>query len=91
MLRGSGALWDLRKSSPYEVYPEIEFAIPQGAQGDCYDRYLVRIEELRTSVEIVGYCLNAITSGEVKAVNLKSAPSKNTMKGFMESTIQHFK
>lgn len=91
MLRGSGALWDLRKSSPYEVYPEIQFAIPQGTQGDCYDRYLVRVEELRTSVEIVGYCLNVITTGEIKAVNLKSAPSKNTMKSFMESTIQHFK
>ena len=91
MLRGSGALWDLRKSSPYEVYPEIDFAIPQGTQGDCYDRYLVRIEELRTSVEIVAHCLNSITTGEIKAVNLKSAPSKSNMKGFMESTIQHFK
>ena len=73
------------------MYPEIDFAIPQGTQGDCYDRYLVRIEELRTSVEIVGHCLNEITTGEIKAVNLKSAPSKSSMKGFMESTIQHFK
>lgn len=91
MLRGSGALWDLRKSSPYEVYPEINFSIPQGTQGDCYDRYLVRVEELRTSVEIINHCLNRITLGEVKAVNIKAAPSKNTMKNFMESTIQHFK
>ena len=91
MLRGSGALWDLRKSSPYEIYNDVNFAIPQGTQGDCYDRYLVRIEELRSSVEIIHYCLNKITAGEVKAVNLKTAPSKNSMKNFMESTIQHFK
>jgi len=91
MLRGSGALWDLRKSSPYEVYPEISFAVPQGTQGDCYDRYLVRVEELRTSIEIINHCLNRITLGEIKAVNVKTAPSKSTMKNFMESTIQHFK
>ena len=91
MLRGSGALWDLRKSSPYEVYSEIKFTVPQGLQGDCYDRYLVRIEELRTSIEIIKHCINRITLGEVKAVNLKTAPSKYSMRNFMESTIQHFK
>lgn len=91
MLRGSGALWDLRKSNPYEIYGDINFAIPQGTQGDCYDRYLVRIEELRSSIDIINYCLNKITTGEIKALNIKTAPSKNAMKNFMESTIQHFK
>jgi len=91
MLRGSGALWDLRKSNPYEMYQSVPFAIPQGSLGDCYDRYLVRVEELRTSVEILNYCLSAIPAGEIKATNIKLVPSKNTMKGSMESVIQHFK
>lgn len=65
--------------------------IPQGSLGDCYDRYLVRVEELKTSIDVLKYCLNAIPSGEVKAVNLKVVPSKSLMKNSMESTIQHFK
>jgi NADH:ubiquinone oxidoreductase subunit D len=73
------------------MYDSINFSIPQGTQGDCYDRYLVRIEELRTSIEIIQFCLNNITEGEIKAVNFKTAPSKSQTKNFMESTIQHFK
>jgi len=91
MARGSGSLWDLRKTTPYEIYPQITFAIPQGTQGDCYDRYLVRMEELRASINIIAYCLNNIPLGEVKAINIKALPSKNIMKQSMESTIQHFK
>lgn len=91
MLRGSGAAWDLRKSNPYEIYQQIPFSIASGTLGDCYDRYLVRVEELRTSTEILSYCLNTIPKGEVKAVNLKALPSRPLMKGSMESTIQHFK
>jgi len=73
------------------MYQSVPFAIPQGSLGDCYDRYLVRVEELRTSVEILNYCLSAIPAGEIKATNIKLVPSKNTMKGSMESVIQHFK
>lgn len=69
----------------------MPFAIPQGVFGDCYDRYLIRIEELRTSIDILNYCLNAIPKGEIKAVNLKNVPSKLITKQTMESTIQHFK
>lgn len=91
MLRGSGAAWDLRKSNPYEIYDRIPFTISCGTLGDCYDRYLVRIEELRTSTEILAYCLNTIPKGEIKATNLKAMPSRSSMKNSMESTIQHFK
>jgi len=76
---------------PYEIYPEISFAIPQGLLGDCYDRYLVRIEEMRVSMYIISYCLNNIPTGEIKSTSIKLHPSKNLMKNSMESTIQHFK
>jgi NADH dehydrogenase (ubiquinone) Fe-S protein 2 len=91
MIRGSGILWDLRKIYPYEIYQQIPFTIPQGFLGDCFDRYLVRIEELRISLNIITYCLNNIPLGEIKAVNIKLIPSKNLMKQSMESTIHHFK
>src|ERR1700730_16676948 len=91
MLRGSGALWDLRKSSPYELYQHIPFPVPQGALGDCFDRYLIRVDELRISNGIIRYCLSSIPSGEIKSTNLKLIPPKNAMRGSMESTIQHFK
>jgi len=65
--------------------------VPQGTQGDCYDRYLIRVEEMRTSIQIINQCINAITLGEIKANNIKTAPSKTTMRNFMEATIQHFK
>jgi len=91
MSRGSGSLWDLRKLYPYEIYNQINFAIPQGTAGDCFDRYLVRMEELRVCINIINYCLNNLPTGEIKAVNIKGNPSKNLMKQSMESTIQHFK
>jgi len=91
MLRGSGALWDLRKINPYENYQEIVFQIPQGRLGDCFDRYLVRLQELRTSIKIILHCLNNIPPGEIKTPNLKFIPNKSLMKLSMESTIQHFK
>lgn len=91
MTRGSGTLWDLRKSYPYEVYQHIPFSIPQGNFGDCFDRYLVRMEEMRNSISIIAYCLNKIPSGEIKSTSIKLSPSKILMKNSMESTIQHFK
>lgn len=91
MVRGSGSLHDLRKTYSYEIYPSVDFVIPQGTFGDCYDRYLVRMEELRTSVSIIAHCLEKIPAGEIKTPNVKLAPSKNIMKASMESTIQHFK
>ena len=91
MSRGSGALWDLRKAHPYEIYSQILFNIPQGTFGDCFDRYLVRMEEMRSSIGIISYCLNKIPNGEIKSVNIKVNPSKLIMKTSMESTIQHFK
>ncbi len=91
MLRGSGTSWDIRKSAPYEVYKQIPFKVPRGLRGDCYDRYLVRVQELRSSSAIIAYSLNNITPGEVTSASVKLMPSKNAMKNSMESTIQHFK
>lgn len=91
MVRGSGALWDLRKLYPYEMYNQVRFPIPQGLLGDCFDRYLVRMEEFRASLGIINYCLNNLPAGEVKSLDVKLVPARNTMKGSMESTIQHFK
>jgi NADH:ubiquinone oxidoreductase subunit D len=91
MSRGSGALWDLRKTNPYEIYSQITFAIPQGLQGDCFDRYLVRVEELRSSLKIIHYCLNSMPVGEIKTFGAKTSPTRTSMKTSMEATIQHFK
>lgn len=91
MIRGSGGLHDLRKIYSYEIYPSIDFVVPQGTFGDCYDRYLVRMEELRTSLSIIAHCLEKIPVGETKASNIKLVPSKNVMRVGMESTIHHFK
>ncbi|MDX8518222.1 NADH-quinone oxidoreductase subunit D [Mesorhizobium dulcispinae] len=96
MLRGSGAAWDLRKAQPYECYPEMDFDIPVGKNGDCYDRYLVRMEEMRQSVRIMRQCLEKLRSpdgaGPVAAPNPKITPPRRaTMKRSMEATIQHFK
>ena len=63
MVRGSGAAWDLRKSQPYECYSELEFDIPIGKNGDCYDRYLIRMEEMRQSVRIMKQCCEKLTAG----------------------------
>ena len=94
MLRGSGVLWDLRKKQPYEVYPELEFDIPVGVNGDCYDRYLVRMEELRQSNRIVRQCIDwlRVNPGPVMIDDRKfSPPSREEMKDDMESLIHHFK
>jgi len=92
MLRGSGVPWDLRKSQPYECYNQFDFKIPIGKNGDCYDRYLCRIEEMRESVKIIIQCLNKIRPGDISVDDNKITPPKrNTMKKSMESLIHHFK
>ena len=74
MLRGSGISWDLRKSQPYECYQNFNFKIPIGKNGDCYDRYLCRIEEMRQSVEIIKSCIDKMPSGPVKNIDGKITP-----------------
>jgi len=94
MLRGSGIAWDLRKKQPYETYANVDFDIPVGLNGDCYDRYLVRIEEMRQSNRIVQQCIKWLRSnpGPVMVDDHKLAPpSREAMKGDMESMIHHFK
>jgi NADH-quinone oxidoreductase subunit D len=94
MLRGSGIEWDLRKKQPYEVYDRIDFDIPVGVNGDCYDRYLVRIEELRQSNRIVRQCVDWLEQnpGRVMLDDRKIAPPHRVeMKDDMESLIHHFK
>jgi NADH dehydrogenase (ubiquinone) Fe-S protein 2 len=92
LLRGSGVLWDLRKTQPYEVYDRMNFDIPVGTNGDCYDRYLVRVEEMRQSLSIVMQCLNDMPTGVVKVDDAKiNPPSRAAMKQSMESLIHHFK
>jgi NADH dehydrogenase (ubiquinone) Fe-S protein 2 len=92
MLRGSGLPWDLRKSQPYEIYEELDFSIPVGSNGDCYDRYMIRIEEMRESLKIIEQTINLISEGPVKSSDYKfTAPSRVEMKNSMESVIHHFK
>lgn len=92
MLRGSGIKWDLRKSQPYEVYKEINFKVPVGTCGDCFDRYLIRIFEMRESLKIIEYCLNKMPLGIIKSSNNKvTPPRRSQMKQSMESLIHHFK
>ncbi|MCW5688712.1 MAG: NADH-quinone oxidoreductase subunit D [Pseudolabrys sp.] len=96
MVRGSGAAWDLRKSQPYECYAELDFDIPVGKNGDCYDRYLIRMEEMRQSAKIMKQCCDKLRSAEgqgpVTAVDHKIVPPKRgDMKKSMEALIHHFK
>jgi len=94
MLRGSGVEWDLRKKQPYEVYHLLDFDIPIGKEGDCYDRYLVRIEEMRESNKIIRQCIDWLRKnpGEVITKDTKVAPPKREdMKEDMEAMIHHFK
>jgi NADH-quinone oxidoreductase subunit D len=94
MLRGSGIAWDLRKKQPYEVYDRMDFDIPVGTNGDSYDRYLVRIEEMRQSNRIIRQCIDwlRVNPGAVITENYKVAPpSREAMKGNMEELIHHFK
>src|SRR5918994_4975799 len=96
MVRGSGAAWDLRKSQPYECYAEMDFDIPIGKNGDCYDRYLIRMEEMRQSVRIMKQCLEKLRmaegQGPVSVLDNKIVPPKRgEMKRSMEALIHHFK
>lgn len=92
MLRASGVHWDLRKTQPYEIYNKVNFDIPVGVNGDCYDRYLIRIEEMRQSLNILSQSINALPSGPIKPANTKiSAPSRAQFKKSMEALIDHFK
>ncbi len=94
MLRGSGVEWDLRKKQPYEVYHKVKFSIPVGTEGDCYDRYLVRIAEMRESNNIIKQCIDWLRAnpGAVMSDNHKvSAPARVDMKSNMEELIHHFK
>ena len=92
MLRGSGVPWDLRKSQPYECYKDFNFKIPIGKNGDCYDRYLCRIEEMRESVKIITDAIKNMPPGPVKSVDGKiTPPKKKDLKDSMEALIHHFK
>ncbi|MDG2347967.1 MAG: NADH-quinone oxidoreductase subunit D [Gammaproteobacteria bacterium] len=94
MLRGSGINWDLRKDQPYAVYNELDFDVPLGSKGDCYDRYLIRIEEMRQSTRIIEQCIAWLRAnpGPVMTNNKKVAPPKRIkMKDDMEALIHHFK
>ena len=91
-LRASGHAWDLRKDQPYDVYSKMDFDIPIGNTGDCYARYLVRVEEMRQSCKIIEQCINNMPKGIVLANDAKMAPpSRKEMKGSMEALIHHFK
>jgi NADH-quinone oxidoreductase subunit D len=96
MVRGSGAAWDLRRAQPYECYSELDFAIPVGKNGDCYDRYLIRMEEMRQSTSIMKQCLERLRSPEgqgpvVIEDNKITPPRRAEMKRSMEALIHHFK
>ncbi len=91
-LRASGVPWDLRRAQPYECYEELDFQIPVGKNGDCFDRYLVRIEEMRQSVKIIKQCVEKMPGGPVYVQNTKITPPKRgEMKRSMEALIHHFK
>jgi len=92
MLRGSGISWDLRKCQSYEIYNKLSFDIPIGTNGDCYDRYLIRVSEMRESLSIIKQCLNRIPLGPIRINDYKiTPPDRYTIKQSMESLIHHFK
>ena len=92
MVRGSGIPWDLRRNQPYEVYSELDFKIPLGKNGDCYDRYLCRVEEMHESVKIMRQCLEMMPEGPVMTQDNKVTPPRRAeMKQSMEALIHHFK
>ncbi len=92
MIRGSGIAWDLRKSQPYDVYAKMDFEVPVGTRGDCYDRFMVRVEEVRQSVRIMKQCLAEMPEGPIASLDRKVVPPKRgEMKQSMEALIHHFK
>ena len=92
MLRAAGLAWDLRKSQPYEIYDQLDFDIPIGQNGDCYDRYLVRMAEIRQSISLVKQCIEKMPEGSIKTEDRKiSPPPRAEMKESMEAMIHHFK
>ncbi len=92
MIRASGLAWDLRKSQPYEVYEQMDFDIPVGRHGDCFDRYLVRMAEMRESLKIMAQCVEQMPDGPIKVQDQKITPPKRSeLKRSMESLIHHFK
>ena len=92
MIRGSGIAWDLRKSQPYDAYAKMEFDIPVGTRGDCYDRFMVRVEEVYQSAKIIKQCLRDMPTGPIASLDRKVVPPKRgEMKQSMESLIHHFK
>ena len=91
MLRSTGVVWDLRKVAPYDAYDLVDFEVPVGSSGDCYDRYVQRIEEMRQAVRIIYQCINQIGAGPIKVDDRKLvAPSRSIMKESMEGLIHHF-
>jgi NADH-quinone oxidoreductase subunit D len=92
MIRASGVPWDIRKSTPYDVYNKMNFDIPVGKVGDCYDRYLIRIEEINQSIQIIKQSIEQMPRGPIKTLDLKiSPPNRHDMKHSMEALIHHFK
>jgi len=92
LLRATGIKWDLRKTNPYEIYSKLKFNVPFSYNGDCYDRYLLRVEELRQSNTLINQCINTIPNGKIKIENFKIiAPNRKQVKNTMESLIHHFK
>ncbi len=92
MLRGSNVAWDLRKSQPYDVYEEMDFDVAVGINGDCYDRYLIRVAEMYESIKIIKQCIAKMPQGAIKVDNYKiSPPPRDNMKNSMEDLIHHFK
>jgi NADH-quinone oxidoreductase subunit D len=92
MLRASGLAWDLRKSQPYEVYEQLDFDIPVGRHGDCFDRYMVRMAEMRESLKIMAQCLDQMPAGPIKLQDRKITPPRRAeLKRSMEALIHHFK
>jgi NADH dehydrogenase (ubiquinone) Fe-S protein 2 len=92
MLRGSGVDFDLRRDQSYEIYDQLDFKVPVGTRGDCYDRYFLRVEEMRQSLHIINQCLNLMPAGSIKADNQKiTPPSRLQLKQSMEALIHHFK
>ena len=92
MIRGSGISWDLRKSQPYDVYDRMDFEVPVGTRGDCYDRFMVRVEEVRQSAKIMKQCLSEMPEGPIASLDRKVVPPKRAeMKRSMEALIHHFK